>query len=102
MFDASMFSVLRLDIYTGISIMLTGHPILPGLPQPTAAVRCRVSLLPLREFTDQWTTLDGKSQNSPPRHNHSLLYKGEEQRRERMYFFIGCNFNAGHNIKCEQ
>lgn len=64
---------------------MTGHPFLHGLPQPPAAVRCLVSLLPLREFTDRWTTVAGKSQNSPPRHNHSLLYKGEEQRAERMH-----------------
>lgn len=95
MFDKGVFSVMSLVIY-----ILTGLPIVHGLPQLPAAVRCLVSLPLLREFTHRWTTVAGKSPNSPPRHNHSLLYKGEEQREN--VLFTGCDSSDGQSISDER
>lgn len=69
--------------YTSVlSVTLKGNGILHGLRQSPAACRSPVILPPLREFTDRWTTVAGKSRDFPLRHKCSLLYKGEEHRTE--------------------
>lgn len=61
-----------------ICIILKGHPVPHGLLQGLAPTR--FIPLPLREFTDPMTMVAGESRDFPTRHNHSLHYKGEEQR----------------------
>lgn len=82
-----------------ICIILKGHPVLHGLPQWLGPTRCPIILLPLREFTDPWTTVAGESRDFPTRHNRSLRYKGEKQRTESMTCtLVGCDFDASQSI----